>query len=198
MWYADGTFWAVAGVIVAVVSAGITVWAQFASAQRIARRESWTLEHRVETPGVAAEGAAAVSPSAHGLDLTGTWVAGWQSFKDGEEVLRFQPVEIARLAGETFSIAAIERGADIEAGGYLWTGELRAWDNAYLMGWYAATDNSVRSKGTLYYAVHPHGQTMAGRWVGLSHDGEIISGWASLGRSESVARSAIVEVRSGR
>jgi hypothetical protein len=44
-----------------------------------------------------------------------------------------------------------------EDGGYLWRGELRLWDNEILMGWYAANDGSVRSKGTMYFVMHPHG-----------------------------------------
>jgi hypothetical protein len=36
------------------------------------------------------------------------------------------------------------------------------------MGWYAANDDSARSKGTLYFLLHRHG---AGHWVGLSYIG---------------------------
>ena len=39
----------------------------------------------------------------------------------------------------------------------MWRGELRLWDNEILMGWYAADDGSVRSKGTMYFVLHPHG-----------------------------------------
>jgi hypothetical protein len=34
----------------------------------------------------------------------------------------------------------------------------RLWDNEVLMGWYAANDGSIRSKGTMYFVLHPHGE----------------------------------------
>ena len=37
------------------------------------------------------------------------------------------------------------------------------------MGWYAANDGSIRSKGTMYFVLHPHGLHMSGRWVGLGY-----------------------------
>ena len=47
------------------------------------------------------------------------------------------------------------------------------------MGWYAASDGSIRSKGTMYFVLHPHGMNMAGAlgrtWVGLGYDGRIMS-----------------------
>jgi periplasmic divalent cation tolerance protein len=43
------------------------------------------------------------------------------------------------------------------------------------MGWYAASDGSVRSKGTMYFVMHPHGIHASGRWVGLSYDGNIVT-----------------------
>lgn len=45
------------------------------------------------------------------------------------------------------------------------------------MGWYVADEGAVRSKGTMYFVLHQHGLHMVGRWVGLSYDGPIISGW---------------------
>jgi hypothetical protein len=33
------------------------------------------------------------------------------------------------------------------------------------MGWYAANDGSIRSKGTMYFVLDPHGLRMSGRWV---------------------------------
>ena len=73
---------------------------------------------------------------------------------------------------------------DEQGGGYLWRGELRLWDNEILMGWYAATDGAVRSKGTMYFVLHPHGLPLLGRWVGLSYDGKIVTGWAAIATAE--------------
>jgi hypothetical protein len=36
----------------------------------------------------------------------------------------------------------------------------------------------------MYFILHQHGQHMTGRWVGLSYDGPIITGWASMARTE--------------
>jgi hypothetical protein len=77
-------------------------------------------------------------------------------------------------------------------GGYHWRGELRLWDNEILMGWYAATDDSVRSKGTMYFVLHPHGQQMAGRWVGLSYDGKTVTGLGGMAHDETAAREIVI------
>jgi hypothetical protein len=45
----------------------------------------------------------------------------------------------------------------VAEGSYRWRGELRLWDNEALIGWYRSTDAAVRSKGTLYLALHQHG-----------------------------------------
>jgi hypothetical protein len=82
-----------------------------------------------------------------------------------------------------------EAGRSLEEGGYLWRGELRLWDNEILLGWYAASDGSVRSKGTMDFVLHPHGISATGRWVGLSYDGNIITGRSSMARTEAEARS---------
>ena len=79
-------------------------------------------------------------------------------------------------------------------GGYLWRGQLRLWDNEILMGWYAADDQAVRSKGTLYLVVHPHGHQMRGRWTGLSYDGPIQTGLAAIARTEDAAASLLDEL----
>ena len=52
------------------------------------------------------------------------------------------------------------------------------------MGWYAADDNTVRSKGTLYFVLHPHGIS-ARPWVGLSYDGKIVTGWAAVAHART-------------
>jgi hypothetical protein len=126
--------------------------------------------------------------------LSGDWWASWQTFKDGEEVITLQEVRF-RQQGELINVETTTRGISIEDGGYHWRGELRLWDNEILMGWYAALDDGVRSKGTMYFVLHPHGRRMSGRWVGLSYDGKIVTGWGSMGREESEAVSSLAVLR---
>src|SRR4051812_45916063 len=132
--------------------------------------------------------------STHRVNLSGEWWASWQTFKDGEEVITAQEVRISQQ-GDRIDIRTTTRGITVEEGGYHWQGELRLWDNEILMGWYAANDGSVRSKGTMYFALHPHGQRMHGRWVGISHDGKIVTGWGAMARDEADATAAIEELK---
>ena len=90
----------------------------------------------------------------HGVNLTGDWWAAWQSVKDGHELIAVQPVRM-KQQGELIQIEALQRGREIADGGYLWRGELRLWDNEILTGWYASIEPTVRSKVTLYFAIHP-------------------------------------------
>ena len=128
----------------------------------------------------------------HKVNLSGDWYAGWQSYKDGQEVIAVQPVKMQQQ-GELIRVEAVARGRSVEDGGYLWSGELRLWDNEILMGWYTSVDSSVRSKGTLYFVLHPQGLQMHGRWVGLSYDGKLVTGRGSLARTEEDAHRLAIE-----
>ena len=131
------------------------------------------------------------------LQITGDWWAGWQTWKDGAPVHTSQPIQI-RQRGTDLDIAALDRGnVSAEEGGYLWRGQLRLWDNEILMGWYAADDQAVRSKGTFYYVIHPHGHQMRGRWVGLSYDGPIQTGWSAIARTEQEAQDLLRTLSDG-
>lgn len=130
----------------------------------------------------------------HRIQLAGDWWAAWQTFKEGVELTTAQEVQVSQQS-DLLSLETITRGLPIAEGGYHWRGELRLWDNEVLMGWYAANDKSVRSKGTMYFVLHTHGQQLTGRWVGLSYDGEIVTGWGSMARSESDARALIDELK---
>ncbi|MBK8460314.1 MAG: helix-turn-helix transcriptional regulator [Micropruina sp.] len=116
------------------------------------------------------------------VHITGEWWSAWQTYKDGAEIHTRQPIQIMQR-GKDLDIRSLERGTDVADGGYLWRGQLRLWDNEILMGWYAADDAAIRSKGTLYLVLHQHGQRMEGRWVGLSYDGPIQTGAAAFARS---------------
>ncbi len=131
------------------------------------------------------------------VDLTGTWWSSWQTFLDGSEVITAQEVRFQHR-GEQIAVEAISRGnVTIDEGGYLWRGELRLWDNEILMGWYAADDGAVRSKGTMYFVLHPHGVHLLGRWVGLSYDGKIVSGWGAMARNEEDAKALVETLKDG-
>ena len=130
-----------------------------------------------------------------GVDLTGDWWAGWQTFRDSTEHLAVQPVRLDQ-EDDLIEVAAIARGlTDEQGGGYLWRGEFRLWDNEVLMGWYAAADGAVRSKGTMYFVLHANGSSAVGRWVGLSYDGKVITGWAALATREDQIPGLIEDLK---
>ena len=106
------------------------------------------------------------------VNLNGTWWAAWQTFNEGQQLIATQPVGLSQH-GSTVQIEALERSSENERGGYLWRGELRVWDGQILMGYYAAADGNVRSKGTMYFVLHAQGDYAHGRWVGLSYDGPV-------------------------
>jgi transcriptional regulator with XRE-family HTH domain len=127
---------------------------------------------------------------AHRVDLTGRWWASWQTSRSGTGKIATQEVEI-KQQGSALQIATVTRGLSVEEGGYHWSGELRLWDNEIVMGWYAANDGSIRSKGTMYFVVHPHGLNMSGRWVGLGYDDQIMTGFASMAHSREESEEAM-------
>ncbi len=129
------------------------------------------------------------------IDLSGEWWASWQTFRDGVEKIATQQVE-CKHSSELIQVATTTHGLSLEEGGYHWNGELRLWDNEILMGWYAATEGSVRSKGTMYFALHPHGLQMAGRWVGLGYDDRIMTGWGSMAKTREAAEAVIDRLNS--
>lgn len=130
------------------------------------------------------------------IDLSGEWWASWQTSRDGAEKIATQQVE-CKQSGGIIQVATLTHGLSLEEGGYHWSGELRLWDNEILMGWYAATEGPVRSKGTMYFALHPHGLHMAGRWVGLGYDGRIMTGWGSMAKTHEAAETVIDRLKHG-
>jgi transcriptional regulator with XRE-family HTH domain len=129
----------------------------------------------------------------HRVNLTGHWWASWQTSRSGAEKIATQEVEI-KQEGSVLHVASLTRGLSSEEGGYLWNGELRLWDNEILMGWYASNDGSIRSKGTMYFVVHPHGLNMAGRWVGLGYDDQIMTGFAAMAHSSEESEQTMAQL----
>jgi transcriptional regulator with XRE-family HTH domain len=129
----------------------------------------------------------------HRINLTGHWWASWQTSRSGTEKVATQEIKV-KQEGSTLHLTTLTRGLSAEEGGYHWSGELRLWDNEILMGWYASNDGSIRSKGTMYFVVHPHGLNMAGRWVGLGYDDQIMTGFASMAHSREEAEAAMTQL----
>lgn len=122
--------------------------------------------------------------------LGGEWWAAWQTYIAGEEMTTTQPVTIGQI-GANLRVRATALAEQPNAGDYLWRGELRIWGDDTLMGWYAATDENVRSKGTMFFILHTQGQYALGRWVGTSYDGPIVTGGAALARNHDQLLSIV-------
>ena len=126
------------------------------------------------------------------LDLSGTWWCAWQTWKDGIPRIDVHLLEVHQQ-GDLLQLDA-DRALPVAEGSYRWRGELRLCDNEALIGWYRSTDAAVRSKGALYLALHPHGTHAWGRWVGMSYDGEVITGWGAMARSEEEAHKVVQDL----
>jgi hypothetical protein len=172
----------VVGSVAGVAAVGVGVWQTVIAMTDSKRRKPGQEQH---------EGGPDTGAGPATLNLTGQWWAAWQTWNQGQALVATQPVEMEQ-EGSTVRIRAIERSEENVRGGYVWTGELRIWDNHVLMGWYAAEDQNVRSKGTFFFVLHPQGHLMEGRWAGTSYDGPIVHGWAGIARDQDEA-AAIIE-----
>ncbi|MCP2281058.1 helix-turn-helix domain-containing protein [Nocardia amikacinitolerans] len=131
-----------------------------------------------------------------GLDLSGDWWAAWQTWKDDVERIDVHPLYMSQ-DGAYLNLDGA-RARPVAEGSYEWRGEMKIWDSGVLMGHYWATDGSVRSHGTLYFSLHPHGQGMVGKWSGLSHAGIIVTGWGAIARDRDEVEhliNALVQVK---
>lgn len=128
-------------------------------------------------------------------NLTGRWWAAWQTFNQGHEIVATQPIQIDQH-GLVASVTALERSAENLRGGYLWEGQLRLCENYVLLGWYTATDQNVRSRGTMYFVLHPQGNLLEGRWTGTSYDGPLISGWSAIAFTQEEAATVVGRMKS--
>jgi transcriptional regulator with XRE-family HTH domain len=120
-----------------------------------------------------------------GLDLSGEWWASWETSKDGVPRVDTHTMAITQR-GERLILDA-DRARSVEEGSYRWRGELHLWDAEALIGWYRSTDGATRSKGSMYFSLHPHGDRAFGRWVGLSYDGLVVTGWSAMARDRDTA-----------
>ncbi|MFC9660860.1 helix-turn-helix domain-containing protein [Nocardia sp. NPDC127606] len=135
-----------------------------------------------------------VGRAARTLDLSGEWSASWQTWGDTGERVDTHGLSIAQDGA--FLALDGARARPVDEGSYTWVGELRLWDNESLMGWYVATEGAVRSKGSMYFALHPQGLAMAGSWVGQSAAGLVIRGWGAITRHAQLSEPLVDLLRS--
>lgn len=127
-----------------------------------------------------------------GLDLSGDWWYSGQAFGDTGE--RVDTLELRIEQDGLWLKLAGARARPVSEGSYAWTGEMKLYDSEALMGWYVAADGSVRSKGTLYFDLHPHGQMMRGMWTGQSYVAPVVYGWCAVARERWVAEAIVREM----
>lgn len=48
--------------------------------------------------------------------------------------------------------------------------------------------------GGAYLALHQHGDHAWGRWVGMSYDGLVVTGWGAIARTEELAHKVVQDL----
>ncbi|MGW5520028.1 helix-turn-helix domain-containing protein [Nocardia africana] len=127
--------------------------------------------------------------TATGLDFSGDWWYSGQAFGDTGE--RLDTLELHIEQDGLWLQLAGDRARPVSEGSYAWTGEMKLYDSEAFMGWYVAADGSVRSKGTLYFELHPHGQMMRGGWFGQSYVSPVVHGWCAVARERWIAEALV-------
>ncbi|AHH18975.1 putative DNA-binding protein [Nocardia nova SH22a] len=135
-----------------------------------------------------------VGKTATGLDFSGDWWYSGQAFGDTGE--RIDTLELHIEQDGLWLQLFGARARPVSEGSYAWTGEMKLHDSEAFMGWYVAADGSVRSKGTLYLELHPHGQMMRGVWAGQSYVGSVVHGWCAVARERWITEALIRDMSS--
>jgi transcriptional regulator with XRE-family HTH domain len=116
------------------------------------------------------------------LALEGEWWAARQMVLDGHDVVAALPLTLTQSGA---MVTAQGRGAAT------WQGELRLSAGPVLTGWYAGA-----AAGTMFLLLREQDDELAGegRWVGLSSNGEIVTGHAALARTREAAQTVIARL----
>ena len=126
------------------------------------------------------------------LDLSGDWWAAWQTWKDGAPRIDTHTLEIHQR-GEVLQLDA-DRATPVAEGSYRWQGELRLWDNEALHRLVPLHRRRRPLQGHPVLALHPHGDCAWGRWVGMSYDGPVVTGWGAIARTEEQAARLVQDL----
>ena len=125
-------------------------------------------------------------------DLAGTWWTGWQNVGGKTHHASVEELHVAQHEQTVRLIA--EHGSPIDQGRSEWRCDLHLWHNQVLIGWFHGPEETVESKGTVYFALDAEATSATGRWVGVDRDGIVVSGVASLARSPEQARQIVADL----
>lgn len=162
---------------------------EHASESTLKRREFMLIAAIIAGLGVAVEPAqvdAAAAPGPLGIDISGPWVALWQTTVHREENHNYEEVFIEQ-SGSTLDVYNDAVSSDNPEGGYLWRAQLALHDDRTVVGAYAAAQQGIGSRGTLFYVLNRSGKFMEGRWVGSNIDLALNTGVCVMARDRATA-----------
>ena len=115
------------------------------------------------------------------------WIAAWQTSVDCRECLNSERLTITQK-GSVVKMFNHEKSPENPIGGYKWEGRLEFFHGRELMGIYSAVeDEQNNSKGTLFLTYNSASKEFLGRWVGVSYDGPLSSGFCVISKTKQKA-----------
>jgi len=125
------------------------------------------------------------------LDVSGNWVAAWQTSVGFKEIIATQPIVLKQKGREV--IAWNEQpSTEHPKGGYLWKSTLNFFQARYLMGWYyAKPSENNSSKGIMYFHYRSQHRIFYGKWVGAAYDGDIATGFLVIAKTQEEAKNVM-------
>jgi hypothetical protein len=127
------------------------------------------------------------------VNLTGSWYAAWQTTAKGKEVLNTELLKI-KQRGRKLVIENLEVSLENKLGGYLWKGEVRLYNNQYIIGRYLPVDPNVISKGSLFFRLDRVRNYLEGKWVGCNVDYEFTWGFGVIAKEKREAFEKLKEL----
>jgi len=121
------------------------------------------------------------------VDVNGEWYVAWQTSVDGQQLLNTEHIMIVQR-GQTIRMWNTEKSPENPKGGYLWEAQLQFFQGRNVMGWFfAKKEESNTSKGIMYFSYFSPRKIFWGSWVGSAYDGELVSGYAVIGKDRTTA-----------
>lgn len=128
------------------------------------------------------------------IDVSGDWYASWQTSVHGQEIVANQQVSL-KQTGREIEAHNLQPSTEHPKGGYLWEAYLHLSQSTYLVGWYLALPRENNSsQGSLFFHYRSQQKIFYGQWVGASYDGDIVTGYAVIGKTQDECRSVMDEM----